>query len=153
MNIFVFLALDHGSEIASFQILFDCLGRLFLDHFVWTVRRTILGDPAWGEKGGAGVRQWCGWLGQVAYLAGTEMTEGPHALEKCFLSCCLRVRWIGNGKEGRMPQKRGKQSPHVMQKSFGSCGVQTKASKRNQRQAKASQGKQRQTKASKGKPR
>ena len=42
---------------------------------------------------------------------------------------------------------RETESPHVMQKCFGTCGVQAKASGRKQTQAKANEGKQRQTKA------
>ena len=44
-----------------------------------------MGDAARGEKGGAGVRQWCGWLGQAAYFGGDGSDGGSARPGKVLL--------------------------------------------------------------------
>ena len=150
MNIFVLSALDQGSEIASSEILFDCLGRLFLDHFVWTVRRRILGDPArGGERGsGGGAMVWMAWASGL--FRGNGSDRGSTRLGKVLLEL------LGTG-EMDWERERGKDAAEARETESARHAKEFRelrgANKSKQTQPKASKGKQRQTKASKGKPR
>ena len=157
MNIFVFLALDQGSEIAIFWILFDCLGRLFVDHFVWTDRRRILGDLGRGEKGGAGVGQWCGWLGQVAYFGGDGSDGGSARPGKVLLELLRtgemdweRERGKDAAEERETESARHAKEFRELRGANKSKQTQPKASKGKPRQATANKGKQRQATVGKG---